>query len=65
MIYAYGTNDPTPGADITYHGSNRGSKKVNLIGVNKVNNAVPNSETLEFSLGNVFILNVLFFFVSF
>ena len=61
MIYAYGTSDPAPGADITYHGSNRGSKKVNLIGVNKVNNAVPNSETIEFSLGNVYLFVKSFF----
>ena len=54
VIYAFGTSDPAPGADITYHQANRGSKVLNLISAPKVTTVnEPNLEEIVYTMNNV------------
>ena len=57
MIYAYGTVDPLPGKDVSYHGAqNRGTRQAVLISgaINK-EDIIENVETLDFLVENVCI----------
>ena len=62
VIYAFGAADPAPGADISYHQSNRGSQVLNLISAPKLTTVnVPNLEVIPYTLSNVKELLVLSF----
>ncbi|RNA32042.1 DBH-like monooxygenase 2 -like protein [Brachionus plicatilis] len=55
VIFAFGEQDPLPGQDISYHQSNRGSTKINLITSSKVNvqDDEPDSEVLDITIQNL------------
>lgn len=65
IIFAYGTSAPASGGDISYHGAtNRGSRKINLIGVAKNKySVVPDSEIVDFTINGVG-LKISFSFTS-
>lgn len=54
MIFAYGETDPADGGDIYYHSSNRGTKKLNIINRNIIQDiAEPDTEIYDFELKHV------------
>lgn len=55
VIYSYGDRDPLPGSDISYHGSNRGSTKINFINSADIieSNEEMNIETLDITISNL------------
>lgn len=54
LIFAYGETDPTDGGDIYYHSFNRGTKKLNILGIfKKVEQDVHDSQIYEFEIKNV------------
>ncbi|CAF1040449.1 unnamed protein product [Brachionus calyciflorus] len=55
IIFSYGENDPQPGRDITYHGTNRGTVKINLISSTDeiVSSPEPDTEIIDFDVKNV------------
>jgi hypothetical protein len=57
VIYAYSDADPVPGTDIAYHGSMRGSTKLNLISVadESPKQPEPNTEILDITIENLIL----------
>lgn len=56
VIYAFGLTDPAPGKDISYHLSNRGSKKINFIsGADNKEIDLSSTEQLDFVISNVIL----------
>ncbi|CAF0944282.1 unnamed protein product [Brachionus calyciflorus] len=60
VIFAYGENDPQPGMDITYHGTKRGTVKINLISSTEeiVSTPEPDTEIIDFNIKNLILPKV-------